>query len=451
MKKVLKFIGQLLEKGFATEAEKAKLAGMISVLKDADAEAVADKADEVADLPEEAPEGGEEGEDDEDEDDDEAAVDEGVKSLFARHAKNVTKSVKAEIKEWMKEQKELLAVKGGIYSPEVMEKRAALNETLRKTVSAFLTNDGAAIKEMTTTNADGGYTIDSELSAEIRHLITEYGVARREMENVSLSQGSYKANDLVTDVTVYWVDEGAAIASTKAVLGQETLTLKKLGAIVTMTNELLADTEIDLMSFVASRVAEGFAKAEDEAFFKGDGTSSFGSFTGLLEASDVNEVTLASTNTAFTDMDADDLLDMVDATPSDALGNGKFYYHRTIKSIIRKLKGTDGHYIYQPPSQAGPATVWGYPEVLVEAMPTSSDSAADTSFVLFGDLRKACIFGYKGGIEMARSNSAVVRNVADSADINTFTTDREAVRWTQRIGYIRILPTAVTKLTTAAS
>jgi HK97 family phage major capsid protein len=447
MNKVLKFIGSLLKQGYATEAEKAKLAGMVAVLKDADQEAVADQADAVADLPEEAPEGADEGgEEGGDDDDDEAAVDEGIKSLFAKHAKDVTKSVKTEIQEWMSEQKSLIAVKGGIYNPNNVEKRAALNETLRKTVSAFLGNDGAAIKEMTTTNADGGYTIDSELSAEIRHLITEYGVARREMENVNLSQGSYKANDLVTDVTVYWVDEGAAIGSTKAVLGQETLTLKKLGAIVTMTNELLADTEIDLMSFVASRVAEGFAKAEDEAFFKGDGTASFGSFTGLLEVAGTNEVTM--TGNTFASMDADDLLDMVDATPTDALGNGKFYYHRTIKSIIRKLKATDGTYIYQPPSQAGPATVWGYPEVLVEAMPTSSDSAADTSFVLFGDLRKAAIFGNKGGIEMARSNSAVVRNVADSADINTFTTDREAVRWTQRIGYIAILPSAVTKLTT---
>lgn len=447
MTKVLKFIGQLLKQGYATEAEKAKLAGMIAALKDADADAVADQADAVADLPEEAPEGADE--DDEDGDDDDAAVDEGVKALFDRHAKRVTKTVKDEVKEWMREQKELIAVKGGIYNPQVQEKRAMLNETLRKTVSAFLSNDGAAIKEMTTTNADGGFTIDSELSAEIRHLITEYGVARREMTNVNLSQGSYKANDLVTDVTVYWVDEGAAIGSTKVVLGQENLTLKKLGAIVTMTNELLADTEIDLMSFVASRVAEGFAKAEDEAFFKGNGGAAFGGFTGLLNATDVNEVTL--TGTTFASMDADDLLDMVDATPTDALGNGKFYYHRTIKSIIRKLKGSDGHYIYQPPSQAGPATVWGYPEVLVEAMPKASDTAVDTSFVLFGDLRKACIFGNKGGIEMARSNSAVVRNVADSADINTFTTDREAVRWTQRIGYIRILPAAVTKLTTAAS
>lgn len=446
MNKVLKLIGSFIKQGYASAEDKAKLAGLVAELKSDDQEAVADQAEAVADLPEDAPEGAEDGEDDDDAD---AEVDESVKALFTKHAGRMTKSVKDEVKEYIKEMHEAMSTKSGLYSPDVQAKRKALNEVMRKTVSAFLENDTATIKEMTTTNADGGFTIDAELSAEIRHLVTQYGVARREMENVSLTQGSYKANDLVTDVTVYWVDEGAAIASTKAVLGQESLELKKLGAIVTMTNELLADSEIDLMSFVASRVAEGFARAEDLAFFNGDGNATSGGFTGLLQATDVNEVTIAGT--AFNTLDADDLLDAVDATPTDALANGKFFYHRTIKSIIRKLKGTDGHYIYQEPSQGGPATVWGYPEVLVEAMPAKGATAADTSFVLFGDLRKACIFGYKGGIEMARSNSAVVRNVADNADVNTFTTDREAVRWTQRIGYIRILPTAVTKITTAAS
>lgn len=324
---------------------------------------------------------------------------------------------------------------------------------MRDITKALLSGDDTKMKEMTTDSTGSpyaGYTVDSELSAEIRHLITEYGVARREMTTIPLTRNEYKANDLATDVTVYWVDEGAVIGSTEAVLGQESLTLKKLGAIITLTSELLEDTEIDFISFLASRVAEGMAKAEDLAFFAGDGTSTYGGFTGLLNATDVNEVVL--TGATFASMDADDLLDMIDKTPSGALANAKFFYHRTVKSIIRKLKASgSGEYIYQAPSVSGPATVWGYPEVLVEAMPKSTDTAADTSFVLFGDLRKACILGYKSnGLVASRFNAGVVKNVAGNADINLITTDREAIRWTERTGYIRIIPTAVTKLTTAS-
>ncbi|RKZ11063.1 phage major capsid protein [Candidatus Fermentibacteria bacterium] len=447
--KILKRINALLDSGFASKEAKEKLAADVLKLKAEDQKAVGEDVEKVNDLPEDKPAEGDEDNDEESDDD----VDEEVKTLFDHHAKRVEKSVKSEVKSWLAEQKDLSAKNAGIYEPAIKEKRKALSEHMREFTKAMLAGDDKKLKEMTT-DATGtpfaGYTVDSELSAEVRHLVTVYGVARREMMAIPLSKGSYKANDLATDVTVYWVDEGSVIKSTQAVLGQETLELKKLGAIVTLTSELLEDTEIDFVAFLGSRVAEGFAQAEDQAFFIGDGSSTYGGFTGLLIASDVNEVTM--TGTTFASMDAEDLLDMIDATPSGALANAKFFYHRTIKSILRKLKSTDGIYVYQAPSQTGPSTVWGYPEVLVEAMPSKTDTAVDTSFVLFGDLRKACILGFKAsGLKMSRFNAGVVRNVADNADINLITTDREAVRWVERTGYIRIIPTAVTKLTTAAS
>lgn len=458
MNKFKKFVKSLLERGYATEDEKAKAAEMFKSMDEDDQADVATDAEAVADLPETEEEAAEAGEGTGDEDEN---VEKGIRSLFAREGKRIEKSLKADLKSYMDEQKELMSKGAGVYHKDAQAKRAEVNSALQKTVSAIVAGDDAAIKEMTTDDTGSpyaGYTVDAELSAEIRHLITEYGVARREMEAIQLQKGSYKANNLVTDVTVYWVDEAAVVNSTQAVLGQEELTLKKLGAIVTMTSELLEDGEIDLMSFMASRVAEGFAQAEDEAFFKGDGTSAFGDFTGLLEATDVNEVTMDSGDTSFENLTAEYLIDMVDATPSGALSNAKFYMHRTIMSIVRKLRedavtGGDGAggFIYQAPSQSGPATIWGYPVVQVEAMPAIGDDAVDTSFALFGDLRRACIFGYKGAIKVKRFDSGEVRNVADNANINLITTDREAVRWTQRVGYIRIIPTAVTKLTTAAS
>lgn len=442
MLEVLKLIKSLLKKGVASKEAKAEVAAKLAKLKSEEQAELAEDAAAVNELPEDTA-GGE---------DDQERVDEEVKALFAKHAKAIEANLKGEIKDFLAEQKELMAKGAGVYHPEVKEKRKELSEKMREITKGLLSGDETRLKEMTT-DATGspyaGYTVDSELSAEIRHLVTEYGVARREMTTLPLTKNSYKANNLATDVTVYWVDEGAVIRSTQAVLGQEELTLEKLGVIVTLTAELLEDTEIDFISFLGSRVAEGFAQAEDEAFFKGDGTSAFGGFTGLLESADVNNVNM--TGSTFASMDADDLLDMIDATPSGALSGAKFYYHRTIKSIIRKLKDNQGMYIYQAPSAQGPATVWGYPEVLVEAMPTKTDTAPETSFVLFGNLRQACILGYKAsGIVASRFNAGVIKNVANNADINLITTDREAVRWTDRVGYITILPKAVTKLTTGA-
>lgn len=451
MLNILKQIKALLKKGFASKEEKTKLKKDVEGLKDEDKEVLADDVAEVDSLPEEDPT--EVTEDD---------VEEGVKALFSRESKKiskeVTQNVTDKVKDYLSKFSEQMEKKAGAYNPEVQEKRKEISNRLREMTKALFRGDEASLKEMTsdaTGSPYAGYTVDSELSAEIRHLITEYGVARREMTVLPLSKDSYKGNTLATDISVYWVDEAGSIKSSEAVLGQSELTLKKLAVIATLTSELLEDTEIDFISFLGSRVAEGFAQAEDEAYFKGDGTSTYGSFTGLLENSSVNEVTM--TGTTFASMDAEDLLDMIDATPSGALANAKFYMHRKIMSIIRKIRADavsasdgKGAYLYQAPSDGGPATVWGYPTVLVEAMP--STTAADTSFVLFGDLRKACILGIKSsGLVASRFNAGTVKNVANNADINLITTDREAIRFTERTGYIAILPTAVTKLTTASA
>jgi len=387
---------------------------------------------------------------------------EGVfKNLLDKHGDSVKEELKEELSEEVEklinEEVERKEKNAGIYNEKVQkeEARKAKNKSFKKFCKAIMGGDTATLKDMSTADDSSpyaGYAVDSELSAEIRHLTTEYGVARREMTTLQLSKNSYKANELVTDVSTYWVSEGATINSSQITLGQNTLELKKLATIVTMTSELLQDQEVDLFGFVADRVAQGFAQKEDEAFFNGDGTSTYGSFTGLLESSNVNEVTM--TGTSFSDVDADDLIDMQDSTPQGAQAGAKYYLNRTILSQIRKLKDDQGNYIYQRPGGDMPGTIWDKPYVLVEAMPSMSDSAADTSFVLFGDLKKGTILGYKGGIRAERFNAGVVRNTSDDGDVNLITSDREAMRFIERVGYIEAitsLDVPITKLTTAAS
>jgi len=448
LKELLKFLKTITKRGVITADEKKQINDVYAKMADEDKETAEDAVEEVNDLPVK----------DEEEDEEDEEVKKGISALVKAGIKESVSAMKAEVKEWMKEQKTLAEQKSGVYNPAVAEKRKEYNSRLRELFIAVNGQDSAKMKQIfekeMSTDVTGtpyaGYVVDSELSAEIRHLITEYGVARREMMTITLSKNTMDANSLTTDVTTYWVDEAGAIKSTQVVLDQTELALKKLATIATMTSELLEDEEIDLASFITGRVAESFAQKEDEAFFNGDGTSDYGGFTGLLQNGSVNEVTM--TGTTFASMDADDLIDMQDETPQGAQANAKYYMNRTNMSTVRKLKDDDGLYIYQRPSETGPATIWGKPAVMVEAMPARSATAADTSFVLYGDLKKSSILGIKaGGIKIDRFNAGVVRNVADDGDINLITTDREAIRFKERVGAITILPTAVTKLTTASA
>ncbi len=350
--------------------------------------------------------------------------------------------MEAEIKAWKKEQEALKEKRAGLYAEGVQEKRAKTNDYLRKLATAVLGNDYVSVKELTTGDA-GEHIVDRELSAEIRHLMTEYGVARREFFTVQLSKNQYDANALATDVTVAWVSEGNVIPTTRVVLNQEELKLNKLAAIATMSRELLEDQEVDLFAFIATRVAEGFAKAEDIAFFNGDGSSGTGGFTGLLQNESVPDVDYDGTITVAK------IYEMIDKLPQGAHANAKFYFNRTILSVIRLLVDGDGRYLYQNPlAVSGVPTLAGYPVVLVEAMPIAT--ADDDAKVLFGDLRRSSILGYRGGISVDRFNAGVVRNVADDADVNLITTDREAMRWVSRVGAMTILPTAVVRLENAS-
>ena len=346
-----------------------------------------------------------------------------------------------EIEAWKAEQKALAEKKAGVYAEGVQDSRAKINTYIRDLSTAVLGGDTYKVKELTTGDA-GENIVDSELSAEIRHLQTQYGVARREFFTTQLSKNSYDANALVTDVSVGWVDEGAVISTVSVDLSQTELKLKKLAAIAAMSRELLQDQEIDLFSFIAGRVAEGFAKAEDEAFFIGDGSSTYGGFTGLLENANVD--------TVVGNITVAKIYEMIDTLPQGAHANAKFYAHRSQLSVIRQLQDGANQYIYNNPlATSGTPTLAGYPLVLVEAMPSTTSD--DDGLMLFGDLRRSSILGYRGGIAVDRSNSAVVRNQDNDGDVNTFTTDREAVRWVTRVGAITILPSAVVKLSKSAS
>jgi len=202
---------------------------------------------------------------------------------------DLKKELSEGVEAFKAEQKELALKNVGTGEKSVKEARSKMNSYLRNLSKSVLAGDVASLKELTTGGA-GADIVDSELSAEIRHLMTEFGVARREFFTTQLSKNAYDANALTTDVAISWVDEAGVIPTVSVTLTQTELKLKKLAAIAVMSRELLEDEEIDLIAFIAGRVAEGFAKAEDQAFFNGGGTGADGSFTGLLQNTDIEEI-----------------------------------------------------------------------------------------------------------------------------------------------------------------
>ena len=449
MLELLKMLKALKLKGFATASEKTQVVDWAKEVSEEEAEVVAEDVAVVAELPEEDPK-------------EEADAEKVVKKAFGKVEEKMSKKLddsvsemKSDIESFIKTQKELVSKNAGSGEETIVAKRKEINTYLKGFAMAVITGDDTKAKEMTT-DATGspfaGYAVDSELSAEIRALTTTYGVARREMFSTPLSKNSYEANSLATDVTVGWVSEAGVIGSTQIVLGQTELKLKKIGAIVALTRELMEDEEVDLFGFIATRVAEGFALAEDRAFFigAGSGDTTNGEFTGITANASVPVVNLTG---ALSTLSVEKIYEVKDTLPQGAQANAKFYGHRSIKSNVRLMKDGNDQFIYLDPiNNAGLPTLLGKPFVEVEAMVDSANIAdTDGVVLLYGDLKKSSILGFKNGIVADRFNSGVIKNVAGDADINLLTTDREAIRFITRVGAITILPTACVVLQTVSS
>jgi len=98
----------------------------------------------------------------------------------------------------------------------------------------------------------------------------------------------------------------------------------------------------------------------------------------------------------------DDIIDL-----TESLGDGydgapglKFMMHKTVRKAIRKLKGTDGQYLWQPALSADvPSTIAAYPFVINNDMPTL---AASSKSLLFGDIKAAYVIRIVKGLQMLR-------------------------------------------------
>jgi HK97 family phage major capsid protein len=220
-----------------------------------------------------------------------------------------------------------------------------------------------------------------------------------------------------------------------------------------MTEELLEDTQINLPGLLAELVAEATAQEEDEQFFNGTGAP----WTGICNNGSVTTHTMDA-GLGFGDLTAEDLLDMQDEGLVGAHAGAKYYMHRTIFSVVRKLRAdavsagdSAGQFIYQQPQGNTPATIWNYPFTLVEGMPDINDNAANKGFVIFGNLKKFAIIGDKGGMKVKILTEGTITDTDGQTSINLAQQDKIAYRFVERVGYVLPKPTAIVVLKTSST
>jgi HK97 family phage major capsid protein len=125
---------------------------------------------------------------------------------------------------------------------------------------------------------DGGFLIPPDFSSEIWQLSLGEDSLLPMTDNTPVSgNGMAFPKDETTPwgtngVRAYWQGEASAGTATKPVLGQETLRLKKLMALVAITDELLQDTTA-LGGYLPKKVATSIRWKTNEAILYGAGNA----------------------------------------------------------------------------------------------------------------------------------------------------------------------------------
>lgn len=300
----------------------------------------------------------------------------------------------------------------------------------------------------------GGYLVPDLFLSEVNRWVEEYGIARRDMRYLPFSGAgnSRTIPTLTTGITTYWVDEGEAKTVSRPAFGTVTQSLKTIAALSIMTEEIIEDAAIDIVSFVSQLMGEAIAQEEDEQFLAGD-TDAGDTWDGVINYTGVDTVAMDGTDRA-TDVTPEYLMELIDELTTAQRRGAKFYMHPTVLSKLRVYRAAavasgdgEGEYLVQQPTAGAPASIWGYPIVLADALPAVSDASdSDEPFMFFGNLSRTFIYGDKLGLKVKVLDQATVND--GSNDINLAQHDMMGLRIHKRVGFIGVLPDGVAVLQT---
>ena len=194
------------------------------------------------------------------------------------------------------------------------------------------------------------------------------------------------------------IAEATAITPLDPTFSNITLRSQKVAVLTKVSSELISDSGIDIVSYLASSLGKSVGIRANALLTVGTGTVQA---NGVVTASSLGVTGATALTGAFT---ADNLIDLAHSVDSDYVREGaNFMMRRSSLGALRKLKDTAGQYLYVPTTSAGnPDTFAGYgvlenPDVVATALGAKS--------VLFGAFSSYHV-RQVGGIEIARSDDA---------------------------------------------
>jgi len=275
------------------------------------------------------------------------------------------------------------------------EKQNVLAKSYIDFVSDILNQgQGSLRKAMNeTTDTAGGHLVFDEYVNELLAFARESSFALQRCRVIDVGSDVINIPSEDGAVSVAWKAEGVAATESNPTVGNVKFEPERLTAYSTASNELLEDSEFDIVSWLTDLFAEAIGQELDNQVINGASSAS-SPFDGILVNADVVD------STGY--LDISHIADVMTKMKANRSNNAMFLFHRLIYKEIITMTDGDGRYLF-PPTVATPNSLYQIPIVLSEKMPAT-----------LNDLDKVGIYGNLKNYIIAR------RKQAGSMDIDIY-------------------------------
>ena len=264
-------------------------------------------------------------------------------------------------------------------------------------------------------DALGGHGVPEEISTRIEDLMLRMSDVAQNITLTTVGTSDYKELISINSTTSAWAAElGTRSQQTDPNLRQIAPTMGELYTYLYTSNEALEDVFFNVEDWFVRTAAESAAKALDSAIWSGDGSSKP---TGMINTAPVSTADTASpiraaaayqyipTDSASPQaMGVDDVIDLVYALNRGYRGNARFGCNQNTQAALRKLKDSNGQYLWQPSVQAGqPDRLLGYTVFTFEDM--ADPTTADGIYLGFGDWDRAYTLITRSGLAITKDDN----------------------------------------------
>ncbi len=275
----------------------------------------------------------------------------------------------------------------------VEERDMSNKQSETRAIEQFLRKqEGEERAQYVNTTGDGASIIPVTVAQEIIEKIESFSNVFGSAMRFNSVKGELRIPiDNSTDQAGF-VGENEEVPSIRAKFDTVKLGQKRVGAAITLTNQLVNDAGFDIVNYSVNKLAKKTGEAIERSALKGVNTDD--QFQGILSANalsmaELNKVTLPAT------VDYDAIVDIYNAIQPAYLDGSQFIMSRALFGKLTQLKDGNGHKYVQGGVVNGKLqqTLLGLPVVV-------SDQLVEADGIIFGNVSQAYGIMVKEGFKL---------------------------------------------------